>query len=361
MHAIFPLIFATLCGFFSFGEEPLRTWTHVDGRKLEARFIEFTGDKIVICDKDKRSLKLPPSIFSKADQKYINSLLHPPEFLSRKQWTDASGKSFEAKFIACDGRFLRLEKDKGELSISLNKLDRDSLKYALANQHFDLKTEKRFVEKVCLHNEFGAGDGRSSPRGYVLKWNKNPKLSLQSLNFKELSFPVATDLVNLGKYSFAPTINEINKVLQGTGVQIELIPPDQKMADIKVYFASSDKDFRYILRINGIANTQHVRSLGALFNYRERNGEITKAIIIFRDRHFSRGIVLQEIAQVLGPTNDSSLIENSVFNGDSGTLPTELSSIDRGILRFIYNHCKSGESVTRFRKLFDEHWILHPR
>ena len=52
----------------------------MDGRKLEARFIEFTGDKIVICDKDKRSLKLLPSIFSKADQKYINSLLHPLNF-----------------------------------------------------------------------------------------------------------------------------------------------------------------------------------------------------------------------------------------------------------------------------------------
>ena len=56
------------------GAEPVRTWTDLKGRKMEASFIKYSGDKIVIKRKDGKSFTVSPTIFSAADQKYLADL-----------------------------------------------------------------------------------------------------------------------------------------------------------------------------------------------------------------------------------------------------------------------------------------------
>jgi hypothetical protein len=51
--------------------EPQRTWTNLDGVKMEATLIRFKKDKIEIKRGDGRTFTLVPTMFSEEDQKYI--------------------------------------------------------------------------------------------------------------------------------------------------------------------------------------------------------------------------------------------------------------------------------------------------
>jgi sulfatase modifying factor 1 len=56
------------------GAEPVRTWTDLKGRKMEASFIMYSGDKILIKRADGKSFTLSPALFSAQDQKYLADL-----------------------------------------------------------------------------------------------------------------------------------------------------------------------------------------------------------------------------------------------------------------------------------------------
>jgi hypothetical protein len=64
-------------GFVLSAEEAVRTWTDLKGRTMEARFIKFTGDKMVIKRADGRSFTVSPAIFSPEDRKYLSDLKSP--------------------------------------------------------------------------------------------------------------------------------------------------------------------------------------------------------------------------------------------------------------------------------------------
>lgn len=51
--------------------EPQRTWTNLDGVKMEATLIRFKKDKIEIKRGDGRTFTIVPTMFSEEDQKYI--------------------------------------------------------------------------------------------------------------------------------------------------------------------------------------------------------------------------------------------------------------------------------------------------
>ena len=52
----------------------MRTWTDLKGRKMEASFIRYSGDKIVIKRTDGQEFAVPPALFSSADQEYLAEL-----------------------------------------------------------------------------------------------------------------------------------------------------------------------------------------------------------------------------------------------------------------------------------------------
>lgn len=70
-----------LYGLVLTGAEPVRTWKDVKGRKMEASFVEFAGEKIVIKRKDGRTFTLSPSFFSSEDQRYLADLKSYEGFL----------------------------------------------------------------------------------------------------------------------------------------------------------------------------------------------------------------------------------------------------------------------------------------
>ena len=58
------LIFAAILT----AKEPIRTWTSMDGRTLEARFLKMIGDKVRIENASGRKFTFPLNSFSKIDQ-----------------------------------------------------------------------------------------------------------------------------------------------------------------------------------------------------------------------------------------------------------------------------------------------------
>ena len=62
------------------GAEPVRTWTDLKGRAMEASFVMYLGDKIVIKRTDGREFTVSPALFSAADQEYLANLKHKSEY-----------------------------------------------------------------------------------------------------------------------------------------------------------------------------------------------------------------------------------------------------------------------------------------
>ena len=55
MKSLAPIFLLFLAVFLS-AKEPLRTWTSVDGRSIEARYLEMVGDKVQIENASGRKL-----------------------------------------------------------------------------------------------------------------------------------------------------------------------------------------------------------------------------------------------------------------------------------------------------------------
>ena len=75
----FVWLFAIVCCLVLSAEEPVRTWTSLDGSAIKASFIEFADDKVVIRRDDGRSFKVSPAIFSEEDRKYLDELRAKPD------------------------------------------------------------------------------------------------------------------------------------------------------------------------------------------------------------------------------------------------------------------------------------------
>ena len=67
------------CSTALLAEEPVRTWTDVKGKAIEARFTKFVGDKVEIVRADGRPFTVSPSIFSEGDRKYLDELRRKPK------------------------------------------------------------------------------------------------------------------------------------------------------------------------------------------------------------------------------------------------------------------------------------------
>jgi len=68
---IFAPIFLLIFTYSLTAQEPIRTWTSVDGRTLEARYLEMVGDKVRIENASGRKFTVPLTGFSSADQEYV--------------------------------------------------------------------------------------------------------------------------------------------------------------------------------------------------------------------------------------------------------------------------------------------------
>ena len=72
-------------------EEKFRKWTSSSGRILEAKFIKFSGNSIVLKRVDGRQFTLSPEIFVESDREYLQSLRNT-------QTSSRNSKSAEDEF-----------------------------------------------------------------------------------------------------------------------------------------------------------------------------------------------------------------------------------------------------------------------
>ena len=68
-----PFVFF-LCHLVLSGQETLRDWTDLNGRKMQAAFVEFKGGKAVFKRVDGSVVSLPPSVFCAKDRSFLMNM-----------------------------------------------------------------------------------------------------------------------------------------------------------------------------------------------------------------------------------------------------------------------------------------------
>tara|TARA_Y100000588_G_scaffold353772_1_gene407463 strand:+ start:163 stop:1092 length:930 start_codon:yes stop_codon:yes gene_type:complete len=281
-----------------------------------------------------------------------------------RSWTNREGKTIQASYLGGDDRTVTLLKEGRRYVLRLADLSRESQVLAGTLREHNPKNVYQFLERVCLFQE--VGDGHKDLRGYAIRWNKSPTLSL----FDARKYVKREDTYGYDKAMEKASevihglARQINGALQATKFQLKVVADNDLKADVKV-FICTNRAWPNILSKFGYRPVMRRRTRGAMFSYFEQRGVITQAIILLPLQYAGsqpaslsawEGLALQEICQVLGPANDSPLITESVFNGDKGSLPPKLAPIDKEILEFLYLRVQPGDNRRRFEDSFKEHW-----
>ncbi|MDA9101423.1 DUF2927 domain-containing protein [Omnitrophica bacterium] len=91
-------------------------------------------------------------------------------------------------------------------------------------------------------------------------------------------------------------------------------------------------------------------------------GSIYRAVVLINSKagsHFKKHLIREEIAQSLGPANDSDYSSSSIFYTGGklfGGNPTEFSDLDKQLLRFFYKHLKAGYAEEKLAQAYLNHW-----
>lgn len=198
----------------------------------------------------------------------------------------------------------------------------------------------RWVEGVTLGPEFGGGGKVCS------RWVTAPTLSV--FGGGDVQRKVVEDV-----------LAHLNETLAETPIKkVELLPPDDESASVRVYFAPL-AEFPSLAKKH---NFKYVEGNWGYFWTFWRNNEINRAYVLLATdklrgdtlRHFA----LEEITQTLGLMNDSPESPDSVFYskwGDGGGAQ-QLSELDRKLIVFFYNHVRPGDGPAQVRAAYREHW-----
>ena len=197
---------------------------------------------------------------------------------------------------------------------------------------------ERWVEQVTLGGEYYASRGKVSAR-----WVKTPKLSVFGATSEQHEV-------------VASTLAHLNDTLANTPInRIELINPNDRSADIVVYFARLGK-FHDLAKWHGF---KYVEGNWGYFYAFSRGRIINGAIVLLASdklrgnllRHFT----LEEITQSLGLFNDSWVFSESIFYaGRSNT--QHLSELDKKLIIFLYKHIQPGSNRRDVRVVFKKYW-----
>jgi hypothetical protein len=196
-----------------------------------------------------------------------------------------------------------------------------------------------FVKQVLLESEF---DG---PEGHIIRWVKSPTISFVTDSPEDV-------------HIFLSVINQINQALGQTNFSLKPVNSNGDIVfyqktrdDVAPIFAKEDCGermfFEDALGVGCIISNSKFHALKALTWGANVSNEAKR-----------RSVMLEEIVQVLGPSNDSELFWDSLFYerkhgaADSKTL----SPRDRKLLIFLYKHLKPGDDEAAVRRAFDAHW-----
>ena len=201
----------------------------------------------------------------------------------------------------------------------------------------------RFVGDVLVGPEYGSTIEHQNS----IRWETRPRLS----TFGEGSHhPVI-----VGK-----TVAHINESLPPDR-QIEILKPNDPSATIKLYFIPF-KEFE--TRAEAEKFEVFGRDWGLFYLRWNRNYVIESAVVLIADDKLSgrrlHHFLLEELTQSLGLAGDSSRFQESVFYDDTGQkkfgTATELSELDRKLIRFLYQHVPPGTPPVELGVLLERHW-----
>ena len=71
-----------------------------------------------------------------------------------------------------------------------------------------------------------------------------------------------------------------------------------------------------------------------------------------------KSVLLEEVFQSLGVTNDQALAEESLIYESKQSMTTwsDLAIIDKKVLIFLYKYLEPGDDEATVRRKFDAHW-----
>jgi hypothetical protein len=199
---------------------------------------------------------------------------------------------------------------------------------------------KRFVQQIALAPEFG------SKKNVVSRWAKAPSISVFGATPAEKA--VVEEVVGM-----------INPSLKSTIGEIRVLPDNDPSAELKVFFAPL-AEFPRIAKEN---NVQFVAGNLGLFwtNWDEGNVIQSGIVMLASDRLTGsqlKHVVLEEIVQSLGLSNDSDEFPDSIFfaRGTDGGSATRPSALDLQILQWFYQNASPGDSRKALSEKFDATW-----
>jgi formylglycine-generating enzyme required for sulfatase activity len=161
---IFAPIFLLIFTFSLTAKESLRTWTSVDGRSIEARYLEMVGDKVQIENASGRKFTVPLTGFSPADQDYVKKAYERSLFFEPQPFED-------------EGRGgVIITSAKGKVEVLVEKTDR----------YIDPKPRNVIVgESIASGSTLSTGKGAEADllltNGTLVHMSQNTKLVLNAI------------------------------------------------------------------------------------------------------------------------------------------------------------------------------------
>jgi len=199
--------------------------------------------------------------------------------------------------------------------------------------------EWRFVREVFLYSKSGNRMER------ITRWTLSPKIDFVSNNENDQAI-------------FNDVVSELNDVLDGTGYQLIVGYNEPWAPHILAMVAKKSRipEIAEIMGCNGLANARGYLCI------RFKEDRSLKRAAVWASENYDqkeiRSILLEEIFQALGPTNDSAVYPDSLLfeTEDYAPMYKILSPRDKKLLRFLYLHLNPGDGEEEVRRAFEKYW-----
>lgn len=203
-----------------------------------------------------------------------------------------------------------------------------------------IKTDWQYIRQVLLNSEY------RQTEQIVTRWAKSP-------TYWALVRPTHRELVTRA-------VSEINGALSLTEFHINLVfeRPTRFEGFIMI---EPEKSFLELQEASQCGSPGVELGGFACTTYLPESGKLLKAIVMTLNElppDELKGVLIEEIYQSLGISNDHDIYRNSINYEDEhgASLLIELGMIDKKTLVFLYKYLEPGDDEATVKEKFDKHW-----